>query len=68
MIQNKESFQTDQLAGRHYDPEDYTNDNELASGLAATHEQVSDTLMEGTIDNKMKNLNDEESEKILRKG
>lgn len=35
------------LAGRNYQVEDYKRDDQLSSGLAATHEQVSDSYMEG---------------------
>jgi hypothetical protein len=37
------------LAGRYYQVEDYQSNDELASGLAMTHEQVSDSYMEGGI-------------------
>ncbi|MFD2444424.1 YozQ family protein [Bacillus sp. CGMCC 1.16607] len=35
------------LAGRNYQVDDYKKENELSSGLATTHEQVSDSYMEG---------------------
>lgn len=38
------------LAGRYYEVEDYNRDDQLSSGLAITHEQVSDTYMEGDSD------------------
>ncbi|MCQ6278928.1 YozQ family protein [Bacillus sp. EB600] len=37
------------LAGRVYEPSDYQKKDELSSGLAKTHEQFSDTYMEGEI-------------------
>ncbi|MHC0038414.1 YozQ family protein [Pseudoneobacillus sp. C159] len=38
------------LAGRHYDVSDYQKKDQLSSGLATTHEQVSDAYMEGDSD------------------
>lgn len=55
------------LAGRTYDPKDYESNSELASGLATTHEQVSDTLTEGTIEAKIDNVNGKNID-ILREG
>ncbi|MBD8071504.1 YozQ family protein [Bacillus sp. PS06] len=40
---------SNELAGRYYQVDDYQNQDELASGLAMTHEQVSDSYMEGEI-------------------
>lgn len=37
------------LAGRTYDTSDYKEKDSLSNGLATTHEQVSDTYMEGEI-------------------
>ncbi|MGW6300246.1 DUF4025 domain-containing protein [Peribacillus butanolivorans] len=37
------------IAGRIYDVSDYKRKNTLSSGLAKTHEQVSDTYMEGEM-------------------
>jgi hypothetical protein len=37
------------LAGRQYEVEDYNRNDQLSSGLATTHEQVSDSYMEGEI-------------------
>ncbi len=37
------------LAGRVYDPSDYQKKDQLSAGLAKTHEQFSDTYMEGEI-------------------
>ncbi|MCD7035665.1 YozQ family protein [Metabacillus sp. GX 13764] len=42
--------QNDQLAGRIFENQDYEKKDELSSGLAVTHEQVSDSMAEGTID------------------
>ncbi|MDQ0198820.1 YozQ family protein [Neobacillus ginsengisoli] len=38
-----------EIAGRTFHPSDYQKDDSLSSGLATTHEQVSDTYMEGEI-------------------
>lgn len=35
------------IAGRYYETEDYNRNDQLSSGLAETHEQVSDAYMEG---------------------
>jgi hypothetical protein len=37
------------IAGRNYHTDDYQKNDALSSGLATTHEQVSDTYMEGEI-------------------
>ena len=47
---------SNQVAENSYDPSDYLSNNELDKGLAITHEQVSDTYMEGTIDGEIDNL------------
>jgi hypothetical protein len=36
-----------ELAGRNYQVEDYNRNDQISSGLASTHEQVSDSYMEG---------------------
>jgi len=43
--------QTDsaKIAGSFFHASDYQQDNELASGLATTHEQASDVYMEGVV-------------------
>jgi hypothetical protein len=50
-MQNTSKNQKDSLdlAGRQYEVEDYNRNDQLSSGLATTHEQVSDTYMEGEI-------------------
>ncbi|WP_080848871.1 YozQ family protein [Cytobacillus gottheilii] len=53
----KKNQQSLELAGRSYRPDDYNKEDQLSSGLAHTHEQVSDTLTEGTIDGKIENVN-----------
>jgi hypothetical protein len=48
-MNNKVSSDSTKLAGRTYDTSDYQKKDNLSSGLATTHEQVSDTYMEGEI-------------------
>jgi hypothetical protein len=38
------------IAGRNYNPSDYNKNSVLSSGLAVTHEQVSDAYVEGTVE------------------
>lgn len=38
-----------EMAGRSFETSDYQKKDTLASGLATTHEQVSDTYAEGEI-------------------
>ncbi|WML54580.1 YozQ family protein [Neobacillus sp. PS3-12] len=45
------------VAGRVYDPSDYQKTDQLSSGLAETHEQFSDSYMEGEIGAKIDNKN-----------
>jgi hypothetical protein len=53
MAAQKRQPSSENLAGRYFRPEDYKDSSEMASGLAKTHEQVNDTMTEGTIDGKM---------------
>nr|WP_048826331.1 YozQ family protein [Bacillus sp. B-jedd] len=41
------------IAGRTYDSSDYKGNDQISSGLAETHEQVSDAYMEGEIGGKI---------------
>lgn len=41
--------ESQQIAGRVYDVSDYQKSDQLSSGLAETHEQFSDSYMEGEI-------------------
>lgn len=50
MENEKKQKKSARLAEKNYGPNDYKKDSRLSSGLAMTHEQVSDTLTEGTID------------------
>ncbi|MDR4887235.1 YozQ family protein [Fredinandcohnia sp. QZ13] len=64
-MKDKLENSTEELAARHYQPGDYEKDDQLSSGLATTHEQVSDSYMEGEIaapfNNKTKTKNVESS-------
>ncbi|SFC79046.1 Protein of unknown function [Bacillus sp. OV322] len=51
---NKKQNSTSEIAGKHFKVEDYKKDDQLSSGLAETHEQVSDDYMAGTIDQEAK--------------
>jgi hypothetical protein len=48
-MNDKVSNDSTKLAWRTYDTSDYQKKDNLSSGLATTHEQVSDTYMEGEI-------------------
>ncbi|AXI07729.1 DUF4025 domain-containing protein [Oceanobacillus zhaokaii] len=62
------------VAEKLYNPSDYESKNQLEKGMSITHEQVSDSYMEGTIDGKIDELdnNDElkthDGEAIRREG
>lgn len=45
------------LAGRDYQVEDYKRDDQLSSGLATSHEQVSDSYMVGAVDSLIGDVN-----------
>ncbi|MBS4197699.1 YozQ family protein [Lederbergia citri] len=49
MEKNENKKDSLKLAGRMYDVQDYGREDTLSSGLATTHEQVSDAYMEGEI-------------------
>ena len=44
------SQDSQEIAGKIYTVEDYKQKDTVSSALAQTHEQVSDTFMEGEID------------------
>jgi hypothetical protein len=54
-VEKKPKLESNQIAGRQYEVEDYKRQDELSSGLATTHEQASDDYMEGTIDAMIEN-------------
>lgn len=66
LVEKKTKLESSQIAGRQYEVEDYNRQDELASGLAITHEQASDDYMEGTIDAMMQD-NVDDSKSIPRK-
>ncbi|WP_067727768.1 YozQ family protein [Oceanobacillus damuensis] len=58
------------VADKTYQYSDYYSNDQLSRGMAESHEQVSDTYMEGTIDRmegKNKRDDHEEGEKLPRK-
>lgn len=60
-MKDKLQNSTEDLAARHYQPEDYEKNDQLSSGLATTHEQVSDSYMEGEIQAPFNNTNAKEA-------
>ncbi|MGP4081151.1 YozQ family protein [Pseudalkalibacillus sp. R45] len=61
----KEFKDSSKIAEKNYQPSDYEENSNLSSGLAITHEQTSDTMVEGTIDGE---IDHDKNEKIPRKG
>ncbi|WP_431804325.1 YozQ family protein [Halobacillus andaensis] len=55
------------IGDRKYEAADYERNDETSKGLADTHEQVSDTLTEGTYDAKIDEV-DEDGHLITHKG
>lgn len=49
-MEKKSNENNTKIAGRFYEVEDYNREDSISSGLATTHEQVSDDYMEGTVD------------------
>ncbi|MGP4061360.1 YozQ family protein [Halobacillus sp. H74] len=52
---------------RNYQPSDYEKEDFVSKGLATTHEQVSDTLTEGTFDGKIDEV-DKNGNLVTHKG
>ncbi|MDQ0225440.1 hypothetical protein CHH83_00790 [Bacillus sp. 7586-K] len=52
-MEKKSNENNTKIAGRFYEVEDYNREDSISSGLATTHEQVSDDYMEGTVDGMM---------------
>jgi Protein of unknown function (DUF4025) len=48
-VKNNNSTNSTEIAGRTYDSSDYQKKDQLSSGLATTHEQFSDSYVEGEI-------------------
>ena len=67
MTDNKMNEEALKLAGRTYDVQDYKRKDTLSSGLATTHEQVSDAYMEGEINAVIDNVDGKDIE-IRREG
>ena len=72
---NKETIENaEKVSGKNYEVSDYKSEEQLNKGLAITHEQVSDGYMEGTVDEKIDevdqqgNLTSHDGEAIRRKG
>ncbi|MFJ7754756.1 YozQ family protein [Peribacillus muralis] len=63
MNNKKSNEKSSNIAGRVYDVSDYKRDDTLSSGLATTHEQVSDAYNAGGITSADQNENDSEKEK-----
>ncbi|MFC4323789.1 YozQ family protein [Litchfieldia salsa] len=59
---SKDNQKSNEIAGRYYQVEDYKSNDELASGLAMTHEQVSDSYMEGEIKSVIDDVNGKDIE------
>lgn len=70
MGQAKEQKQVtaERVADESYDVTDYQSADPVSRGLALTHEQVSDSYMEGTIDGRMDEYGGEENVQIRREG
>ncbi|HZG72680.1 MAG TPA: YozQ family protein [Chondromyces sp.] len=56
MTNKRKEVNSTELAGRHFEMEDYKRNDELSQGLAITHEQATDSWTEGTIDGVMENV------------
>ncbi|WP_070119540.1 YozQ family protein [Bacillus marinisedimentorum] len=61
------SQRAEKVAEKTYEPADYKSSEETERGLAVTHEQVSDTLVEGSTDGKI-DVVDENGELISHDG
>lgn len=66
-MDQKNNKHSSELANRYYEPEDYKRKDQLSSGLATTHEQVSDAYAEGEIKAVMDDVSGEDIP-IERKG
>jgi hypothetical protein len=60
MRENKDK--SNELAGRMYDTSDYHKNDELSKGLAMTHEQASDSYVEGEVGGKIERSSGAEDE------
>jgi hypothetical protein len=57
MKKNTQNNDNLKLAGRDYQVEDYKRNDQLSSGLATSHEQVSDSYMMGEVDSLIGDVN-----------
>lgn len=60
MTNEKRTKKSEQLAEKNYEPGDYKRNSNLSSGLATSHEQVSDTLTEGTVDGEIDEIDEKD--------
>lgn len=58
--ERKQRMERTNIAGKMYHPNDYKSHSETSKGFAMTHEQVNDTLVEGTIDGVIEDVNGED--------
>jgi len=56
-MSKKVNEKADSVAQKTYQYSDYFSNEQLDNGVATSHEQVSDTYMEGTIDRKIDSAN-----------
>lgn len=56
-MEKKDQNESTEIAGRTFDTSDYQKNDALSSGLATTHEQVSDAYMEGEVGGVMDDVN-----------
>lgn len=59
--------QSSSISDKQYDPADYQKNDSLSQSFAVTHEQVSDTYTEGTVDGVIENVAGK-NVKLERKG
>jgi hypothetical protein len=57
ILEKKDQNESTEIAGRTFDTSDYQKNDALSSGLATTHEQVSDSYMEGEVGGVMNDVN-----------
>lgn len=66
-MEKKNKSETSNIAGKTYEVDDYQANNTLSSGLATTHEQVSDAYMEGEVNAVIEDV-DGEDVQVKREG
>lgn len=54
--QDNLQMQSSNISDKQYDPADYKKNDSLSQSFAVTHEQVSDTYTEGTVDGVIENV------------